>query len=82
MEAVFVSVKEAAAAIGMCSSTLYAWVGKKGGPPYVRHGRKIRIRRDQFLKWAGEDRPSIWSRKNVQHKRQRRVNGLHAPVSD
>ncbi len=51
----FLSVKEAAAYVGVSLNTFYLWTKKspkKGGPPVRRFGTILRLPRDQFIKWA------------------------------
>ena len=53
----FITIKEAAAYVGVNENTFYQWAQKppsKGGPPVRRFGKNcLRLPRDQFLHWAG-----------------------------
>lgn len=45
------TIKEAAAIVGMHWMWLYRRIGKRGGPPFKRRGRSIKIPREEFHKW-------------------------------
>jgi len=52
-ERLFISVKEAAATIGMSKEFIYDLIRrKKRPPPFRRFGRVIRIPLDEFIQWA------------------------------
>ena len=45
------SLKEAAAIVGMHWMWLYRRIGKPKGPPYKKRGGRIKIPRAAFLQW-------------------------------
>jgi predicted DNA-binding transcriptional regulator AlpA len=48
----YLSIKEAAPMTGMGTRWLWDRIGKRGGPPFVKRGRRILFIKDEFLKWA------------------------------
>jgi predicted DNA-binding transcriptional regulator AlpA len=51
----FLTIKQGAAIVGMNQRWLYDRIGKKGGPPYKRRGRYIKLPREKFIVWAEQD---------------------------
>lgn len=57
----FLTIKEAAAYVGVCENTFYLWAKKspkRGGPPVRRLGGILRLPREQFIKWANGETES------------------------
>lgn len=52
MEKIALSIKEAAAMLGVSRITMYEWA-KEPDFPAVRRGRRVFIPLDQFKEWVG-----------------------------
>jgi excisionase family DNA binding protein len=53
-----VTVKQAAHLINVSYWWLWQRIGKKGGPPYRKRGRLIKIPRDELIAWAKQPKVS------------------------
>jgi len=50
----FFSIKEGAAIAFVSVRFLYERIGKPGGPPYQKRGKKIVLPKQEFLDWAAQ----------------------------